>query len=224
MYAEQFQEGELDLRPHLLKIKALKPEALMVSAQSQDFARGLVQSYEVGIPPSVKRIGGSAASNRPAPILSGDAIKGVFFHAAFSYADPEQRVKDFVAMTAERYGVPNPDHDFSQAWDLVQIAKIALERADLTLTDDSLAADRAAIRDALGTVQGYTTLGGGVVDFCADPTPECRDGNKTPVLIEYTKGGEDYEIQVIGKTTFGADFGLASMAEEAQKLRESLDN
>ena len=224
VYAEQFQEGELDLRPHLLKIKALGPQALMVSAQSQDFARGLVQSYEVGIPPSVKRIGGSAASNRPAPILSGDAIKGVFFHAAFSYADPEQRVKDFVAMTTERYDVPNPDHDFSQAWDLVQIAKIALERADLTLTDDSLAADRAAIRDALGTIQGYVTLGGGVVDFCADPTPECRDGNKTPVLIEYTKGGEDYEIQVIGKTTFGADFGLASMAEEAQKLRESLDN
>ena len=89
LYAEQFQEGELDLRAHLLKIKALNPEALMISAQSQDFARGLVQSYEVGIGPSVKRIGGSAASNRPAPILSGDAIKGVFFHAAFSYADPE---------------------------------------------------------------------------------------------------------------------------------------
>ena len=32
----------------------------MISAQSQDFARGLVQSYEVGIGPSVKRIGGSA--------------------------------------------------------------------------------------------------------------------------------------------------------------------
>ena len=104
------------------------------------------------------------------------------------------------------------------------MARIAVEGADLTLTDDSLAADRAAIRDALGTVQGYVTLGGGVVDFCADPTPECRDGNKTPVLIEYTKGGEDYEIRVIGKTTFGADFGLAGMEEEAMKLRESLDN
>ena len=224
VYAEQFQEGELDLRAHLLKIKALGPEALMISAQSQDFARGLVQSYEVGIPPSVKRIGGSAASNRPAPILSGDAIKGVFFHAAFSYADPDPKVKEFVKMTGERYGVPNPDHDFSQAWDSVHVARIAIEGADLTLTDDTLAADRAAIRDALGTVQGYVTLGGGVVDFCADATPECRDGNKTPVLIEYTKGGEDYEIRVIGKTTFGADFGLAGMEEEAMKLRESLDN
>ena len=224
VYAEQFQEGELDLRAHLLKIKAMKPEALMISAQSQDFARGLVQSYEVGIPPSVKRIGGSAASNRPAPILSGDAIKGVFFHAAFSYADPDPKVAEFVKMTTERYGVANPDHDFSQAWDSVHVARIAAEGAELTLTDDTLAADRAAIRDALGTVQGYVTLGGGVVDFCADATPECRDGNKTPVLIEYTKGGEDYEIQVIGKTTFGADFGLAGMEEEARKLRESLDN
>ena len=224
VYAEQFQEGELDLRAHLLKIKAMKPEALMISAQSQDFARGLVQSYEVGIPRSVKRIGGSAASNRPAPILSGDAITGVFFHAAFSYADPDPKVAEFVAMTSERYGVANPDHDFSQAWDSVHVARIAIEGADLTLSDDSLAADRAAIRDALGTVTGYVTLGGGVVDFCADATPECRDGNKTPVLIEYTKGGEDYEIRVIGKTTFGADFGLASMAEEAKMLRESLDN
>ena len=135
VYAEQFQEGELDLRAHLLKIKALGPEALMISAQSQDFARGLVQSYEVGIPPSVKRIGGSAASNRPAPILSGDAIKGVFFHAAFSYADPDPKVKEFVKMTGERYGVPNPDHDFSQAWDSVHVARIAIEGADLTLTD-----------------------------------------------------------------------------------------
>ena len=224
VYAEQFQEGELDLRAHLLKIKALGPEALMISAQSQDFARGLVQSYEVGIPPSVKRIGGSAASNRPAPILSGDAIKGVFFHAAFSYADPDPKVAEFVKMTTERYGVANPDHDFSQAWDSVHVARIAVEGSELTLTDDSLAADRAAIRDALGTVQGYVTLGGGVVDFCADATPECRDGNKTPVLIEYTKGGEDYEIRVIGKTTFGAEFGLAGMEEEAMKLRESLDN
>ena len=180
----------------------------MISAQSQDFARGLVQSCEVGIPPSAKRIGGSAASNRPAPILSGDAIKGVFFRAAFSYADP--KVKEFVAMTADRYGVANPDHDFSQAWDSVHVARIASEGANLTLADDSLAADRTAIRDALWTVTGYVTLGGGVVDFRADPTPECRDGSKTPVLIEYTKGGEDYEIRLIGKTTFGATL-LAGM-------------
>ena len=224
VYAEQFQEGELDLRPHLLKIKSLGPQALMISAQSQDFARGLVQSYEVGIPPSVKRIGGSAASNRPAPILAKDAIKGVFFHAAFSYVDPDPAVQEFVKMTTERYGVPTPDHDFSQAWDLVQVAKIALERADLALSDDSLAADRAAIRDALATVKGYRTLGGGMVDFCTDPTPECRDGNKTPVLIEYTKGGEDYELRVIGKTTFDAGFGLDGLEEEAMKLRESLSN
>jgi branched-chain amino acid transport system substrate-binding protein len=224
VYAEQFQEGEIDLRPHLLKIKALKPQALMISAQSQDFARGLVQSYEVGIRKSVKRIGGSAASNRPAPILAKDAIEGVFFHAAFTYSDPNPAVAKFVEMTKERYGVTNPDHDFSQAWDLVQVAKIALERTKLTLTDSTLAADRAAIRDALGTVRGYKTLGGGVIDFCIEPTPECRDGNKTPVLIEYIKGGEDYEIRMIGRTTFAADFGLADMKEEAAKLRASLNN
>ena len=128
-------------------------------------------------------------------------------------------------MTSERYGVANPDHDFSQAWDSVHVARIAVEGADLTLTDDSLAADRAAIRDALGTVTGLRDpRRRGWSTSAPTTTPECRDGNKTPVLIEYTKGGEDYEIRVIGKTTFGADFGLAGMEEEAMKLRESLDN
>ena len=51
---------------------------------------------------------------------------------------------------AARGAGQSKDHDVSQAWDLVQIANIALQRANLTLTDDSLAADRAAIRDSCG--------------------------------------------------------------------------
>ena len=47
------------------------------------------------IPPSVKRIGGSAASNRPAPILAGDAIKGCSSTPAFSYVDPDPNAQAF---------------------------------------------------------------------------------------------------------------------------------
>jgi branched-chain amino acid transport system substrate-binding protein len=202
------QEKEIDFRSHLLKIKSLKPEALFIAAQHEPMARALVQSYEVGIPPSVKRVANSVASNAPVPAMAGDAIKGVFYTAAFSPADDRPIARLFTRMMREKYDVHAPDHDFSQAWDLVQIVRIALERADLKLTDDALAADRTAIRDAIATVKDYQGLASGPISFCAEPTPQCRDGNRTPVLIAYKKGGEKFETEVLARVTMEADFGL----------------
>ena len=66
----------------------------------------------------------------------------------------------------------------------------------------------AAIRDAIASVKGYTGLASGPISFCADPTPQCRDGNRTPVLIAYTKGGEEFETEVLARVTTPIDFGL----------------
>ena len=111
-------------------------------------------------------------------------------------------------MVKEKYNIPSVDHDFSQAYDLVRIVEIALGNAELSLADDDLAADRTAIRDAIASVQGYEGLSSGPISFCADPTPQCRDGNRTPVLIEYTKGGEDFEVGILDRVTMPIDFGL----------------
>ena len=56
-------------------------------------------------------------------------------------------------MVREKYNIHAPDHDFSQAWDLVRIVEIALHRANLNLSDEALAQDRTAIRDAIATVR-----------------------------------------------------------------------
>ena len=41
------------------------------------------------------------------------------------------------------------------------------------------------------------------------PTPQCRDGNRTAVLIGYTKGGENFETEVLARVTMPIeDFGL----------------
>ena len=67
---------------------------------------------------------------------------------------------------------------------------------------------RTAIRDAIANIQNYQGLASGPISFCADPTPECRDGNKTPVMIEYTKGGKDFVTKVLGTITFKPNHGL----------------
>lgn len=208
VYVAQVQEKEIDFRAHLLKIKAAKPDAIYFGGLQDPIARFLVQSYEVGIPASVVRAASSAASNAPVPAMAGEAAKGVFYTAAYSASDTRPIAQLFNRMVKEKYDVHAPDHDFSQAWDLVRIVEIALNRANVKLTDDSLAADRTAIRDAIASVKNYQGLASGPISFCADPTPECRDGNRTPVLIQYLKGGENFEVGILDRVTMPVTFGL----------------
>jgi branched-chain amino acid transport system substrate-binding protein len=207
-YRADVQEKEVDFRSHMQKIKSMDVDGILVAALAETMARALVQSYEAGIGEDVRRIGSSSASNAPVPKIAGDAAKGVFFTAAYAAADNRPIAKLFNEMTRQRYGIHAPDHDFSQAYDLVRIMEIALKNADLDLSDGALAADRTAIRDAIANVEGYEGLASGPISFCAAPTPQCRDGNRTAVLIGYTKGGENFETEVIARVTMEPDFGL----------------
>jgi branched-chain amino acid transport system substrate-binding protein len=208
VYVAQVQEKEVDFRTHMLKIRALKPEGIMIAALAETMSRALVQSYEAGIPASIRRIGSSSASNAPVPKIAGDAVVGVFYAAAYSAADTRPIAKLFNQMVRERYGIHAPDHDFSQAWDLVRIVEAALARTNLKLDDANLAADRTAIRDAIAETRDYQGLASGPISFCGAPTPQCRDGNRTAGLVAYTKGGENFETQVLARVTMDPDFGL----------------
>ncbi len=207
-YEAQMQETDLDFRSHLLKIKSLNPEVLAIGGQSDAIARISQQSYEVGIPARVRRVAASAASNAPVPELAGDAAKGLTFAAAFTCKDDRPVAQAFVKMVNEKYKVRCPDHDFSQAYETTQLIKLALSNAKLGLTDATLKADRVAIRDALAGIKNYSGLASGPISFCADPTPQCRDGNRTGILVEYTKGGKDYDMALLARVSFDADFGL----------------
>jgi branched-chain amino acid transport system substrate-binding protein len=207
-YTAQVQEKEVDFRTHMLKIKGLKPSGIMVAALAETMSRALLQSYEAGMGPEVRRIGSSSASNAPVPKIAGDAVNGVFYTAAYASADTRPIAQLFNRMVREKYGIHAPDHDFSQAWDLVRIVEIALGRANLNLDDAALEADRTSIRDAIATVKNYEGLASGPISFCAEPTPQCRDGNRTPVLIAYTKGGENFETKVLARVMMPIDFGL----------------
>ena len=208
VYVAQVQEKEVDFRTHMLKIRSLNPDGIMVAALAETMSRALIQSYEAGIPKTVRRIGSSSASNAPVPKIAGDAVVGVFYAAAYSAADTRPIAKLFNAMVRERYDIHAPDHDFSQAWDLVRIVEAALNRTELKLDDASLAADRTAIRDAIAQTKDYNGLGSGPISFCAEATPQCRDGNRTAVLIAYTKGGENFETEVLARVTMDENFGL----------------
>ena len=58
------------------------------------------------------------------------------------------------------------------------------------------------------TSRTISGLASGPINFCADATPQCRDGNRTGILVEYTKGGKDFDMRVLARVGFEADFGL----------------
>ncbi len=207
VYEAQMQETDLDFRSHLLKIKSLNPEILAIAGQADALARQAQQSFEVGIPKNVLRVAASSAGNVTYPKLAGDAAVGTTFTQAFNCSDERPIAKQFVAMVNQKYHFACPDHDFSQAWDAAQIAKQALSKANLKLTDASLAEDRRAIRDALASTR-YEGLASGPIEFCAAPTPQCRDGNRTAILVQYTKGGENFGTKILSRVSFDKDFGL----------------
>ena len=203
-YSVQSGEKETDFRSYLLKAKATNPEVLVISALLDETVRGLVQSYEVGIPESVHRVTASIGSKVEIPTNAGDAARGVTFSAAFASSDQRSIAKMFVEMVQNRYGVV-PGHDFSQMWDLLEILRVAMENTEFS---GDLAADRDALRDSIANTTNYSGLASGPIDFCADNTPQCRDGNKTPVMIEYTKGGKNFETRIAGTVTFESGAGL----------------
>ena len=210
VFSAQQQETDLDFRSNLLKIKSLGPDVLALAGQSDAIARIVTQALEVGIPRKVARVSASAASNAPVPETAGDAVIGLIFSAAFVCTDPRPEAQAFVKLVQEKYQVRCPDHDWAQAYSTAQIVKEALKRAgpNLKLTDASLAEDRTAIRDAFASIHDFQGVVPGKISFCADPTPQCRDGNRTPILVEYTKGGKDYEMKQLATVTFDPDFGL----------------
>ena len=204
LYSVQSGEKETDFRSYLTKAKATNPEVLVISALLDETVRGLVQSYEVGIPKSVHRVTASIGSKVEIPMNAGKAAEGVTFSAAFAASDTRPVAKKFVKMVKNKYGVV-PGHDFSQMQDLLDILEIALKKVNYT---GDLAKDRNAVRDAIASTKDFKGLASGPINFCATGTPECRDGNRTPVMIEYTRGGKNFKTKVAGKVTFNPRDGL----------------
>ena len=197
---EEYQYKSTDVRTQLIKAKASKPDALMISDQSEGIALGVKQSFEVGIPRSVPRLHTSSAGNADAVELMGDDAVGSTYATAFSPDFPEPRVLEFAKIIKEKYD-QTPDHGWAQVEDLVNIVIAALRKADIKNTPESLAADRAAIRDAIAETKDYLGVNSGPISFCRAPTPDCRDGNRTALIVRYTKGGKHFETEVLKAVT-----------------------
>jgi branched-chain amino acid transport system substrate-binding protein len=170
---QTFAKGDRDFSPQLTQIKARNPDAIICSALVEEASGIVSQARTLGIPQSVRIIGGNGF-NSPALIKNaGEAAEGVLVGAAWNVTSTSPLNKKFVESYTARYGNP-PDQFAAQAYTGVHIVHEAIRKAGST--------DRKAIRDALRGIKELETALGRF------SFTEGRDADHAPVVQE-VKGG-----------------------------------
>ena len=174
-----FTSGETDFKPQLNACKALKPDAIVVSALAGPARLILEQARkEVGIGPEVYVIGGYGFT-APEVVADPGSAEGLVVGAAWSPALDNILNKDFVEAYTKRTGKA-PSQIAAQTYAGVHIAYDAAKRAGIkgkTLVDA-----RTAVRDSLKSTGNLPTILG---NFSFN---DRRDAKYEPVVQIFHNG------------------------------------
>jgi branched-chain amino acid transport system substrate-binding protein len=137
---ETFKKGDTDFSAQLTKIKALSPDAIVVSALAEEAAGIMSQGRQLGIPATVPFIGGNGFNSPQLARLAGPAAEGSISGAAWFISADTQANTTFVNAFKARYNA-DPDQFAAQAYSGVYLLAQAVKRAG--------SSDATAIREAL---------------------------------------------------------------------------
>jgi branched-chain amino acid transport system substrate-binding protein len=170
---ETFKKGDTDFSAQLTKIRTLNPEAVILSALAEEAAGIMTQGRQLGIPATVRFIGGNGLNSAQLAKLAGPAAEGAISGAAWFIAADTPGNRAFVQAYQQKYGSP-PDQFAAQAYAGVYLLAQAIRDAD--------ASTGPAIRDALAKLKDVDTVLG-KFSFA-----ENREAVHTPIVQEVKNG------------------------------------
>ena len=171
---DTFKKGDTDYSAQLTKIKGLNPEALVVSALAEEAAGIMTQARQLGIPDSVRVIGGNGFNSSQLSKLAGPAAEGAISGAAWFISGDAPGNQEFVKAYRAKYN-SDPDQFAAQAYAGVYLLANGLKTAG--------ASDSKSLRDGLAKLRNVDTVLG---KFSFS---ENRDAIHTPV-VQVIKGGK----------------------------------
>ena len=155
---ETFQTGDTDFSQQLTNIIAVKPDALFISALSQEIAQIIAHTAEVGVPDSIDIIAPDLTINEVR--LAGDAAEGVIGFIGWSHISDAPGNQAFVRNYQAKYGV-QPEPWAAQSYATLYVLANAIKIAQST--------DSTAIRDALAQTTDFSTILGKLGKFSFNP-------------------------------------------------------
>lgn len=171
--AEAIETRDTDVSTQLAKIKDLNPDALFISALSQEMTVIIKQGRdpEVGIPDTVPFIVLDLTKKEIEDV--GDAAEGAITFIAWFHESDTPRNQDFVQNYRTKYSI-EPEPWAAQSYATFYILANAIAKAQST--------DSADIRDALAQTMNFPTILG---DFSFDPGGEAVHD---PVVLTVKNG------------------------------------
>ena len=146
---ETFKKGDTDYSAQLTKIRALNPDAIILSALAEEAAGIMTQARQLGIPASVPFIGGNGLNSPKLAELAGSAAQGAISGAAWFISNDTPGNADFVKTYRAKYG-SDPDQFAAQAYAGVYLLATAIKNAN--------SSDSRAIRNAMAQLKDVPTV------------------------------------------------------------------
>lgn len=158
---ETFKKGDTDYSAQLTKIRALNPDAIVLSALAEEAAGIMTQARQLGIPATVPFIGGNGFNSPKLAELAGSAANGAISGSAWFIDNDAPGNADFVKAYRDQYG-SDPDQFAAQAYAGVYLLATAIKNAN--------ASDSRSIRNALAALKDMPTVLG-TFSFDANRNP-----------------------------------------------------
>jgi branched-chain amino acid transport system substrate-binding protein len=136
---ESFGSKDTDFSAQLTKIKALKPDAVGISALVEPVSGVLLAAKALGFPPQTLFIGGNGANSPKLGEIAGAAADGLIVGSPWFIGKPDPLNQKFVAAFKAKYN-KDPDQFAAQAYDTMFVVAQAIDRAGAADTEKVTAA------------------------------------------------------------------------------------
>jgi len=125
---ESFGTKDTDFSAQLTKVKALKPDAVGISALVEPVSGVLLQARQLGFGKETLFIGGNGSNSPKLGEIAGAAADGLLVGSPWFIAKPDPLNTAFVAAYTAKTG-KDPDQFAAQAYDCMFIVAAAIDRA-----------------------------------------------------------------------------------------------
>ncbi len=147
LITETFQTGDTDFSAQLTRIMEANPEALFVSALSNEMTQILAQGGAIGMPDSVRFIVPDLTGNEVQ--IAGEAAEGAIAFTNWRATSDTPGNQAFVENYRAKYGI-EPDPWAAQSYATLYILAEAISNAQST--------EATAVRDALAHIMDLDTI------------------------------------------------------------------
>jgi branched-chain amino acid transport system substrate-binding protein len=174
---EKYTSRDKDFKAQLTKIKAAKPDAIMVPGYYQEVGLIVAQARQLGI--TVPLFGGDGwEAPELIQIAGAENLANTYYSTHFSPSSSDPLAQKFVAAYKAKYNGKVPDAMAALGYDSAMVLADAIKRAGTT--------EGPALRDAIAATKGFAGATG-ITTLDAK-----RDATKPAVIITVKDGKFEY--------------------------------